>query len=272
MNTLSDIHGFLQKHKSQLQAALPKHITPDRMARVALTEVRKNPRLAEADLVSLLGAIMQASQLGLEPGYRAYLIPFWNGKRERYEVQMLPDYRGLIDLVRRSGEIGRFSAHAVHAHDVFEFELGTKEFLRHVPARSNRGEITYFYAVAASRDNAWCQFEVMTKAEVDAVRARSRAGDDGPWVTDYVSMGQKTVSKRLCKYLPSSIEIAQAIRLDDLAEVGEPQGTASLLEGSLFDEAEEGLIEVGTANLKEKLRKRTEKSKKEDGEKPDERP
>ena len=54
--------------KAQLALALPKHMTADRLARIALTEVRKVPKLAQCDQTSFLGAIMQCASLGLEPG------------------------------------------------------------------------------------------------------------------------------------------------------------------------------------------------------------
>ncbi|MDK4605734.1 recombinase RecT, partial [Kingella kingae] len=63
--------------------ALPKHLTADRLARIATTEIRRVPALGTCSPESFLGAIMQCGQLGLEPSNglgQAYLIPFGNGK------------------------------------------------------------------------------------------------------------------------------------------------------------------------------------------------
>jgi recombination protein RecT len=92
----------------QMQRALPSHLTAERMARIALTEVRRVPKLALCDQNSFMGAIMTCCQLGLEPGSalgHAYLIPFENTKKRIVEVQLILGYKGMIDLARRSGQI-----------------------------------------------------------------------------------------------------------------------------------------------------------------------
>jgi recombination protein RecT len=70
------------------------------------------------------------------------------------------------------------------------------------------------YAVAKLKDGA-CQFEVMGKNDVDAIRGRSKSANSGPWVTDYDQMAKKTVIRRLIKYLPISIEAARAVAIED---------------------------------------------------------
>lgn len=69
--------------KSQLAAALPRHMSPDHMTRIVTTKIRKTPELAECDIQSLIGAVVQCSQLGLEPSNmmgHVYLLSFGNGK------------------------------------------------------------------------------------------------------------------------------------------------------------------------------------------------
>lgn len=235
------IQSLLTQYSGQIQAALPRHLTPERMARLALTTVRRNRTLGQADPVSLFGAIIECSQLGLEPGRGAHLVPFRNKKRGTIEVQMIPDYRGLMDLARRSGGVGEFYAQEVRAGDEFDYQYGTDKYLRHKPV-ANRGEIIAFYAFASAPDHAWNQFEVMSKAEVDEIRARSKASEDGPWVTDYPTMGRKTVIKRLCKVLPSSPELSQAIGMDDQHAAGISQANRAVIDADFMaeeDEAEE---------------------------------
>lgn len=235
-----NIAQFLATRQRQIESALPKHLTADRLSRIALTAVRRTPKLMEADVASLFGAIMQCAQFGLEPGTRAHLVPFWNSREKRYEVNFIPDYRGLIDLARRSGQIGPFYAFAVRQHDEFTYSLGLNPDLHHVPAEGNRGEITHFYAVAKAKDNSWSQFDVMTRGQVDEIRDRSKAKDNGPWITDYEPMGCKTVVRRLCKFLPASVEIQQVIQADEAAERGE-QDTTSWIDGEFEVTPEETL-------------------------------
>lgn len=215
------ISGLLDRYKGQIAAALPKHITPDRMARLALTAVRTNPLLEQADALSLMGAIIRCSQDGLEPGRTAHLVPFRNKRKGIIEVQYIADYRGLIELARRSGEIGVFYAELVRDGDFFEYERGTNEFLRHRPAEGDRGTVLYAYAIAKARDGGWSQFHVMTVTEIEAIRSRSRAAKDGPWVSDWEAMAKKTVARQLCKWLPQSPELRRAVLADELADLGE---------------------------------------------------
>lgn len=215
------IHGMLETYKGELSRALPKHMTADRLARVALTECRKTPALLKCSPESLFGAVVQAAQLGLEPGGalgHCYLIPFGQN------VQFIVGYRGMIDLARRSGQIQSLNAVAVYEGDEFECTLGLNPDIKHRPnwENSNREDpkkLLFVYAVAKLKDGG-VQFEVMSRKEVDAIRARSKSANNGPWVTDYVAMSLKTVIRRLFKYLPVSIEMQQAVAIDEQTEAG----------------------------------------------------
>jgi len=213
------VGSLVESMKAGMAAALPKHMNADRMARVVLTEMRRVPALANCDKRSLMGAIITCSQLGLEPGNslgHAYLLPF--GK----EVTLIIGYRGLIDMARRSGQIISISARAVHEHDHFIYRYGLDENIEHIPADGDRGELTHVYAVAKLKDGG-VQFEVMSRADVEKVRATSKAGKNGPWVSHFVEMARKTVVRRLFKYLPVSIEIQRAVTIDEQADANVPQ-------------------------------------------------
>ena len=210
------IAGYLKKLQPELQKALPKHITPERITRIVLTTIRNNPALQECSPGSLLGAVMQSAQLGLEPGLvgHCYFVPFWNNKEKRREVQFIIGYKGMIDLARRSGHIQSIYAYTVHEADKFVYELGLHPKLIHKPATGQRGEMTHVYAVAHFKEGGY-QFEVLTKHDVENVRNRSKSKDNGPWITDYEEMAKKTVVRRIWKYLPISIEIQQQVSQDE---------------------------------------------------------
>jgi recombination protein RecT len=213
--------------KAQMAMALPKHMTSDRLARIALTEVRKTPALGKCDQASFLGAIMQCAQLGIEPGSalgHAYLLPFDNRKKGITEVQFILGYRGMIDLARRSGQILSIEARAVYTADKFHVSLGLNPNLTHEPdwEAEDRGPLRFVYAVAKLRDGG-TQFEVMSRADIEKVRQKSRAGQSGPWVDHYEEMAKKTVIRRLFKYLPMSIEMAGAVEQDERIDINLPQ-------------------------------------------------
>ena len=221
-----DIRALLEKAKPHIAMALPRHLNADRMLKIAMTSIRRTPKLLACNQQSLLGAIMQAAQLGLEPDGvlgHAYLIPF------KEEVQLIVGYKGLVDLARRSGQLSTIFARVVYAEDQFEFAYGLAERMEHIPTRGEPGEVVAVYAVARLKDGGQ-QFEVMTRREVDAIRERSRSKDDGPWVTDFSEMAKKTVLRRLCKMLPASVELARAVALDERAEVGMSQNLEDVID------------------------------------------
>jgi recombination protein RecT len=221
LNNTKTIAGLLEQMKGEIARCLPKHITPDRMARIAMTELRKNPRMSECDPMSFIAAIMQASQLGLEPGIMGscYLIPFFNSKLGKFECTFMPGYRGFLDLARRSGQIKSLVARAVYENDVFEYEYGLQESVTHKPAMDERGELRAVYAVALLKDGGH-QFEVMSKREIEAVRQKSQGKNAGPWTEYYDEMARKTVVRKLFKWLPCSVEMQKAVSLDELQEIG----------------------------------------------------
>ncbi|MGZ8256912.1 MAG: recombinase RecT, partial [Gallionella sp.] len=208
--------------------ALPKHINPDRMARIALTAFRMTPKLAECDPRSVFAAVIQSSQLGLEIGLmgEAHLVPFGN------QCQLIPGYTGLMKLARNSGLVIDIYAEVVRVNDKFSLKLGMERSLEHEPLTAHggfpasdeeRGEVAGFYAVGVLKDGSRT-FVAMGRAEVERIRDGSRGYQaakkykkDSAWDTDFAAMGLKTAIRRICKYLPKSPELATALALDDNA-------------------------------------------------------
>lgn len=260
----TNIQGFLQTYQSEIARALPKHMTADRMARIALTEFRKTPALMKCDPATLFGAVIQCSQLGLEPGGtmgHAYLIPFENKKRGTTDVQFIIGYRGMLDLARRSGQIVSISARDVCANDKFSYRYGIEETIEHVPAEGNRGDLTHVYAVAKLKDGG-VQFEVLTRAQIEEIRNGSQGyktavrfnKTDSPWIAHFTEMAKKTAIRRLFKYLPVSIEIQRAVSLDEAGEGGISQDNGYVIEGvsnTVENETESGAVDTETGEISE---------------------
>ena len=222
------------KMKRQFAIALPKHLTPDRFVRLALTALNKTPKLAQCTQTSLLGCLMDLSQIGLEPdGRKAHLIPYGD------KCTLIIDYKGLVELVRNTGEIADIHADVVYSNDKFEYSFGSNATLIHKPTLKDRGELIAAYSFVKLKDGS-SSYEVMNEEEINAIRKRSKASNAGPWVTDFCEMAKKTVFRRHSKWLPLSSESSRlqtAIEKDydipiDMghAEVtaGKPQVTETL--------------------------------------------
>ncbi|EBW2564937.1 recombination protein RecT [Salmonella enterica] len=249
----NDVISFINQPsmKEQLAAALPRHMTAERMIRIATTEIRKVPALGDCDTMSFVSAIVQCSQLGLEPGGalgHAYLLPFGNKneKSGKKNVQLIIGYRGMIDLARRSGQIASLSARVVREGDDFSFEFGLEEKLVHRPGENEDAQVTHVYAVARLKDGG-TQFEVMTRKQIELVRAQSKAGNNGPWVTHWEEMAKKTAIRRLFKYLPVSIEIQRAVSMDEKETLTIDPADASVITGEYSVVENAGVEENVTA-------------------------
>jgi recombination protein RecT len=193
--------------KSQVALALPKHMTADRFARVALTALLKNPKLADCTPESVMECMLNCSALGLEPdGRRAHLIPYGN------KCTLIVDYKGIVELAKRSGDVSNVFAQIVCDNDSFTWENG--EVKHQIDFRRDRGEMYAVYAQITFKDGTK-QVDVMTKHEVDAIRKRSKSSGSGPWVTDYNEMSKKTVFRRASKWVTLSPEVADALDKED---------------------------------------------------------
>lgn len=230
---LSEMAQFLTTRMGQIKSVVASNLTPEKMCRIAMNELRNNDYLAKLAIqnpASLVNAIVQASHLGLEIGGvlgQAYLVPYKN------EIKMIPGYRGLISLARRSGEISSINAEIVYENDEFDLNLGIKTEVKHKPKLDGpRGDPLIVYMVAHFKDGG-SHFEWMTIDEVMKIKARSSAvksGRQSPWDTDEAEMIKKTVIRRGWKYLPMSIEMQKASIVEEATE----QGKSVVIEGDSF--------------------------------------
>ena len=222
--SIGGLGAVLASKLGQIKSVVASTVTAEKMSRIALNELRKNEYLAKLALNnpdSFINSVMQASHLGLEIGGalgQAYLVPFKN------EVTMIPGYRGLLTLARRSGFITSIKAEMVYEHDTFELELGIETKVVHKPLLDGeRGKPKLVYMVAHFTDGGY-HFEWMSIGEVDKIRKRSPSGEKGPWVTDYEQMALKTVIRRGWKYLPMSIEMQKAEVIERAVDDGKTAG------------------------------------------------
>lgn len=213
-------NDFVAKAKQGWSEVLPKICTPERFAQVALSCIKGNSKILDAlqtkdGKISLLQAFKTCAELGIEPdGRRAYLIPY------KTKIQLIIDYKGIVELAMRSGYVSNIHADAVCENDDFEYNIGNIEKHK-IDFKKERGEPYAYYAIVTFKDGSK-KCEVMSKIEVDKIKETSQAWQryerDGvlcPWNTYYSEMAKKTVFKRLAKWIPQSPELRQAIAIDD---------------------------------------------------------
>ncbi len=206
-NALQIIHSLAP----QIQRALPKGMDGDRVARLALTAIRKNPALGQCTGESFAGALLTASAMGLEPDVNgeAYLVPYGR------ECQLIVGYQGYTKLFWQHPAAATLNAHTVYEGDEFEYAYGLTPKLHHVPGKGTRGEPIYYYA-AVSLSTGGQHFEVLTPQEVKDLRGgkvgpdkRFKGGDPMRW------MERKTAIRQVLKPMPKSTQMALAVASDE---------------------------------------------------------
>ena len=213
-NKPKTLEGWLQKMRPQLEKALPKHVDPDRILRIAMTSLRTTPKLRDCEPMSFLAALMQSAQLGLEPNTplgEAYLIPY--GKNVQFQI----GYQGILTLCYNTGLYKPIYAHEVFANDKFEYQLGLHKDIVHVPADESEGEPIYYYAVYTLKDGG-SDFAVWSRKKIEKHRdqySKSAGFNSSSWKTSPTSMALKTVLKAALKYAPKSIELAKQLAMDE---------------------------------------------------------
>lgn len=146
--------------KAQFALALPKHLNADRFARVAITALTRTPKLQECTPESFMKCLLDLSALGIEPdGRRAHLIPY--GK----ECTLILDYKGIAELVMRSGTVASIHADKVCVNDAFEVDRG--RIVTHKPNyAADRGTPYAYYVLITFKDGSE-KSEVMTRDEIE---------------------------------------------------------------------------------------------------------
>jgi recombination protein RecT len=225
---LGALRTKLENAKDKLMQVAPSYLNVERMTRLLLAACSGNPKILECTAESVMLFAMKCAETGLEligPG-GAWPIPF-KTKDHGMILQFIPDYRGMANLAKRAGCIVDYDAHVVREKDQFDYELGLTPDLRHKPGRGDRGPIEAVYCVCIL-PGGLKKFTVMDRLEVLAIKRRSRAANNGPWVTDEGEMFKKTVIRRAMKgYVGMSAMLDAAVDAFDAAEMTVVEGTDS---------------------------------------------
>ena len=237
------VFDVLEKQGPQFAKAMQSQAGADRLVRIITTEVRRNPKLGQCTVPSMLGAAMLCAQLSLEPGpmAHAYLIPRRNrsletrGGPEVHEVNWQLGYRGMLAMANRSGSIRSIYADKVCENDRFVERRGSSgEFIHEIDRRNPRGEVFAYYCYAELADGGYLPPMVLTMDEIWEFRDRSDAWrsaetkvngkpwtgkKDSPWHTDEHAMCLKTVVRRQWPWLPLTDPAASEAYTSDGAVV-----------------------------------------------------
>jgi recombination protein RecT len=208
---------LLTTYADEIKRALPKHMTGDRMARIALTEYKKNKELQKCSATSIVASIIIASQLGLEPGVmgQGYLVPF------KGQCQFIPGWQGYVELVNRAGRASVWTG-AIREGDTYSYHFGTHPSIDHQPnVDEDGGDFTFVYAVGWVKGASHPVIEVWSRAKVSHhLRQYNKVGERHYALqneNNFEMYGRKVALLQVIKYMPKSTELATAFGLDNAA-------------------------------------------------------
>lgn len=229
---------FLDKFKGQMAIALPKHMNADRMCRLALTQFSKSENLQKSDPTSIAASLMTASTLGLEPGVngQGFLVPYWHAKRKVHVCEFIPGWKGLVDIANRSGRCTVWSG-AVFDGDHFDYALGDSPFVKHRPGdEDNPAKLLFAYAVGRVNGSEWPVIEVWSARKIINHRNKyNKVGDKHYSFRDWEMYARKVPLLQVLKYMPSSIELSNAMAIASAADAGDH----AVLDGDFVSVTEE---------------------------------
>lgn len=233
---IESLNNQLDKYKaSVLPNLLQKHgIDPLQFIQVVLTEIKKNEKLLQAFMEnphSMFASILAGAEIGLIPSDMLgefYLIPR-NMKQSdgKYKLSVTPliGYKGLTNILLRSGDITRIHTEVVYEGDEFSPIYGLEPNIIHKPnfdVPRTADKIKYAYAVAKMKNGEY-QFAVMTRAEIEVVKNLSKVPND-LYFNDKMGinrwMERKCVLVQLSKMLPKDYHSKKAISMDSMLEGG----------------------------------------------------
>lgn len=227
---VAQLSNFLDKLKPQLEKALPKHMTADRMARLALTAFSTSGQLQRCTPKSIAASIMVAGQLGLEPGVNGagFLIPY------KDTCTFVPGWKGLVDLVSRSGR-GTVFTGVIFRDQKYTFTDGARRDLviHNETSLEAPEDITHAYAVGWVKDAEMPIIELWRVEKIARHRDRyNKIGAKHYSFRDWEMYCRKVPLLQVLKYMPCSVEVVNAIAVSHASEAGR---AATIEDGIVID-------------------------------------
>jgi recombination protein RecT len=222
---------FLEQRKNLLGAGIPGHMTVEREIRTATVMLMQSKDLQAAKPQSFYVAVSIAinSGIGLGNG-KGYLVAY------KGNVSYVPGWKGLIDLVNRTGRASAWTG-VVRKGDHFAYQLGDSPFLEHRPGDSEEfADITHFYAIGRVKGSEWPHVVVWSIAKVHKhLKEYNKVGgkhyaaknDD-----NFEAYGRKVVLLQVIKYLPTSVELENAVAAENASAAGKSAHVENTIDGN----------------------------------------
>jgi recombination protein RecT len=195
---------------ARIEPFLPVGTDVQRVVAACQLAVMQNPALGKCDPKSVLLSVAKVAQWGLEVGTTAHLVPYGTA------CTAVPDYRGLVELIIRSGAARHVEARVVREGDDFTYRYGTDKAIQHVPRAKSTAAITHAYAIVTLPMSRF-DFVVLDRDEIEGVRTKSQQWARGT-LEDHPWYAKKTAVRRVVNLIPKNPKLAAVLGEVELAD------------------------------------------------------
>ena len=215
--------ALLDRAKPKLADLLPATIPPQRLCRMLLNQMTSGSPLMSCTMPSVLGAMLESAQMGLEigTGGQCWLIPF------KGEAKLVVGYRGFIDLMYRTGQVALAQAEVVYDNEEFKFMRqwggGMMPTIFHEPCElplDQRGKLRGAYFAGLVKGSSSPVLRYLSLPEIMERKAHSRARKDSVWVSNPAAMFKKSAVRDGERWMPHDYTFARAVTVDSQADMG----------------------------------------------------
>ena len=201
--------NIIDELRSELVPMLSENgVTFDRLRSTFLIAVQQYPDILKCTPESLRREISKCAADGLMPdGKEAVLLPYLEKDRVTQQKHYVANYQpmvyGIIKRMRELGDVFQIVCSIVYDKDEFILDAADPDTLSHKadPFAKERGEIVGAYVVFRDHQKRVLHLETMDRAQLDQVRATSKAPDSPAWSKWETEMFRKAVLRRGSKYI-----------------------------------------------------------------------
>lgn len=214
---LMTIYNGMETSLVKQAEALPKGFNTKRFIQNCMSVLQEGTvDYSKCSPDSVKRTLIKGAYLGLDFfSKECYAIPY--GGTCTFQT----DYKGEKKLAKKYSirPILDIYAKVVHEGDFFEEKIiNGKQTIDFIPKSFNDGEIIGAFAVVVYRDGGM-DYEVMSKADIENSRKKSKMQNGMSWKDFYGEMCKKTVLRRLCKHIELDFETVEMA--ETFTEAGE---------------------------------------------------
>jgi len=221
--------------------------SPTRKARFQtslITLVAMNPGLTKCDMSTIVSAALQAEALDLQLNNQmgfGYVLPYEDKKNKRVVAQFQVGWRGIIQLMIRSGQIKKIHVIEVKSGELVKYNPIVNDFeFSYLINEEERikapviGYYCFFETVGGYvQELYWTKEKMVNHATTFSPGYRSDLKNGTAftfWAKDFDGMAKKTMLKQISKFAPMSVDSQLARALEYDQAVIEDDGTITYVD------------------------------------------